>query len=366
MCCGWNYHQYSSSTSRVSLLFENWINELPWQGLEEQQGSTESRRGTVVLLCTDICCLSRSKIAQGSSKGAQAVIVSLQVVHYVFEVTLWLVPHLLHIGSHWKMVSKHTNCIGFCWNQKGMVYYSVTPTGHQPPMGAQASRLFLSRSSLNRAVAAIAFSAITGLHTNALLHCLHDFQCRQLQAFKGILVGTVEAVYAQTCTLKKPFNRLPHKPRGGWTPDWCCDPNVWGFLFWFLFVWLTPVRPLSHVWSSGNETLPIFEGFSWGLSVGRSQKMSHTVQGCKDSTCCFILNPRRNIYITTTPPKDVQALMLLHSSSRPSLECNCVLLFRIDTPATILAPCPLLASCEEHLPIKSDLGICFLPEPATA
>lgn len=152
-----------------------------------------------------------------------------------FEVTLWLAPHLLHVSSHWKTVSKHTNCIGFCWNQKWMSYYSVTPIKHQPPTGAQTWRLFL-RPSLNRAVAALAFSALTVLHTNALPHHLHDLQCRQLQEYKGILVGTAEVVYAQTCTLKKPFSRLPHKPRSGWTPDWCCDPYVWGFLFWFLLV----------------------------------------------------------------------------------------------------------------------------------
>lgn len=87
----------------------------------------------------------------------------------------------------WVLLKKEEDC------------YNITRT--QASTAAQAWSLVLGKSSLNKAVAPLGFSALTVLHRSSLT-VLVWLQCRQLQASQGILAGRVEMVYAQTCPLK--------------------------------------------------------------------------------------------------------------------------------------------------------------------
>lgn len=200
MCCGWNYHQYISSTSRVSFLVENWITELPWQGLEAQwevQGAEERP-----------CCVAlhwhllpeREQNYTRQRRGGSGCDCVLSCGTHIFEITLLLVPHLHRFSLQSGVRAHKPDCFLPKLKEEVLLqHHTWWASATHGSSGLKSSPVWILPEQGCCSSCLLGPSCFT---TQILFHC--DCQCRQLQASKGILVERVGGFYAQTCTLKNP------------------------------------------------------------------------------------------------------------------------------------------------------------------
>lgn len=201
MCCGWNDHQISS-TSSILFLVENGINELPWKGLEAQEGGAgDKERPCCVALHWHLLPDREQNYPRQLRGGSGCDRIPLGGTF----LKLLSLLQLLHIGSHCKAVSEHTNQIAFFAETKRGSFITASQlvvTSHPQVLRPQDQSW--ANPPWTGLLQFLASQPQLFHHTHPLPLWFSDCQHRQLQASKGILVGRVGAACAQACTLKNP------------------------------------------------------------------------------------------------------------------------------------------------------------------